>query len=115
MNRQMAIKYRRHIEQAAASLPDEDALDAPEMFPRWRVGMDVVVDERIYYVGRLYRVVQGHTTQAGWEPDRTPTWRGTGFGIQTVTPLCGRARLTTTYGNREHLEQKRFGGKSSKT
>ena len=72
MNRQTAIKYRRRIEQAAVSLPDEDALDAPEMYPHWRPDMVVAVDDRICYHDKLYRVVQAHTTQAGWEPDVTP-------------------------------------------
>ena len=69
MNRQTAIKYRRRIEQAAVSLPDEDALDAPEMYPHWREYMALAVNDRICYNDKLYRVVQAHTTQAGWEPD----------------------------------------------
>lgn len=72
MNRQTAIKYRRRIEQAAISLPDEDALDAPEMYPHWQPDMTVAADDRIYYHDKLYRVVQAHTTQTGWEPDITP-------------------------------------------
>lgn len=72
MNRQTAIKYRRRIEQAAVSLPDEDALDAPEMYPHWREYMTLAVNNRICYRNKLYRVVQAHTTQAGWEPDIAP-------------------------------------------
>lgn len=72
MNRQTAIMYRKRIEQAAISLPDEDAIDAPEMYPHWREGMAVEVDKRIFYHDKLYRVVQAHTTQKGWEPDITP-------------------------------------------
>ena len=34
--------------------------------------MQVTVDERMYYDEKLYRVVQAHTTQDGWEPDKTP-------------------------------------------
>jgi len=72
MNRQTAIKYRKRIEQAAVSLPDEDALDAPEMYPHWREYMTLAVNDRICYRDKLYRVVQAHTTQAGWEPDIAP-------------------------------------------
>lgn len=72
MNRQTAIKYRKRIEQAALSLSDEDALDVPEMFPHWRDGVELAVDDRIYYNDKLYRVVQAHTTQNGWEPDKVP-------------------------------------------
>jgi len=72
MNRMTAIKYRKQIEQAAASIPDQDALSVPELFPHWRKDMEVVVDDRICYADKLYRVVQAHTTQTGWEPDITP-------------------------------------------
>lgn len=72
MTREEAVRYRRHIEQAAVSLPDEDALNVPEMFPHWKPGINVTLDERIYYNDKLYRVVQPHTTQEGWEPDLTP-------------------------------------------
>ena len=74
MNRADAERYRAHIEEAAESLSDEAALLTPEMFKHWRIGMSVVTDERIYYDAndKLYKVVQAHTTQAGWEPDLTP-------------------------------------------
>ena len=72
MTREEAMRYRRHIERAAVSLPDEDALNAPEMFPHWKPGINAVMDERMYYDEKLYRVVQTHTTQEGWEPDLTP-------------------------------------------
>lgn len=72
MDLRTAQTYRQRIEEAAVSLPDADALTAPEMFPHWKVGIQVTVDERLYYESKLYRVVQAHTTQAGWEPDKTP-------------------------------------------
>lgn len=72
MNLATAKKYRRIIEQAAASLPDEDAMAAPEIFPHWKPGIAVQANERMYHEDKLYRVVQAHTTQEGWEPDKTP-------------------------------------------
>ena len=72
MNRQTAIKYRQKIEQAAVFLPDEDALTVPEIYPHWHENIQVKVDERIFYLDKLYRVVQAHTTQLGWEPNITP-------------------------------------------
>lgn len=72
MNLTTAKQYRMKIEQAAVSLPDEDALTAPEMFPYWKPNIQVNVDERYYYDPKLYRVVQAHKTQEGWEPDKTP-------------------------------------------
>ena len=72
MNRATAIKYRKCIEQAAANLPDDDAYGVPEIFPHWKVDVSLAVDDRICYKDKLYRVVQAHTTQIGWEPDITP-------------------------------------------
>lgn len=60
------------IERAAASLTDEDALDGVELFPAWTAGVAYKADERIRYGGKLFRCVQAHTAQDGWEPDTTP-------------------------------------------
>ncbi len=67
-----ARALRPLIEQAAASLPDEDALEGIELFPAWAVGVAYAADMRIRYDGKLYRVVQAHTSQADWLPDSTP-------------------------------------------
>ena len=67
-----ARALRPYIEKAAISLTDEDALQAVELFPQWVVGHTYVVGERLQYNGVLYRVVQAHTSQADWTPDKTP-------------------------------------------
>lgn len=67
-----ARKLRKLIEKAAVSLPDEDALTAVALFPRWREGVTYSVNDRIRYADKLYRVVQAHTSQADWTPDATP-------------------------------------------
>ena len=72
MNRQTANKYRKRIEQAAVSLPDDDAYFTPELFPRWRAGVHLDADVRVCHKDKLYRVIQAHTTQDDWTPDITP-------------------------------------------
>ena len=72
MNRQTANKYRQRIEQAAVSLPDDDAYYTPELFPRWRAGVALEADVRVCYKNKLYKVVQAHTAQDDWTPDITP-------------------------------------------
>ena len=67
-----ARALRPYIEKASMSLPDEDALQAVELFPQWVTGRAYAVDERLQYNGVLYRVVQAHTSQADWTPDITP-------------------------------------------
>ena len=63
---------RPYIEKAAASLDDNDAANAVKLFPTWTIGIAVTVGERYQYADKLYKVVQEHTTQADWTPDKTP-------------------------------------------
>ena len=72
MKREHAYKLRDLLHKAAASLPDEDALEGIELFPAWAMGVAYTADTRIRYDGKLYRVVQAHTSQADWLPDSTP-------------------------------------------
>ena len=67
-----ARHLRPYIEEAAASLPDEDALEAVELFPAWAADTAYPVSIRVRYEDKLYRCEQAHTSQAGWEPDKTP-------------------------------------------
>ena len=55
------------------NLSDEQALQVPLMFPKWQVGKAYAVGERVLYLGVLYKVLQAHTSQAGWEPDIAPS------------------------------------------
>ena len=72
MTRAQAIKLRELIEKAVASLEDEEALGGIELFPHWAVGKAYAVDDRFQYDGKLYKVVQAHTSQADWLPDAVP-------------------------------------------
>ena len=40
--------------------------------PVWQAGEAVTVDDRRSYDSIVYRCIQGHTTQAGWEPPNVP-------------------------------------------
>ena len=55
------------------NLTDEQALQVPLMFPKWQAGKEYAVGDRVLYLGVLYKVLQAHTSQAGWEPDITPS------------------------------------------
>lgn len=72
ITRQRAHQLRALIEKASASLEDTDALDGKELFPAWAKGTAYDVDDRIRYDGKLYRVVQAHTSQADWLPPDVP-------------------------------------------
>lgn len=60
------------IDTALSALPDETAIDVSTLFPEWKPGQDYTLDYRLRHLDKLYRVVQPHTSQTGWEPDKTP-------------------------------------------
>ena len=72
MKRSHAIKLRDMMHKAASSLPDEDALEAVELFPVWGAGVDYALSVRVRYADKLYRCEQAHTSQTGWEPPNVP-------------------------------------------
>ena len=72
ITRQHAHKLRQMIVKSSATLTDADAFGAQELFDAWKPDTAYAVDERIRYNGKLYRVVQAHTSQADWTPDKTP-------------------------------------------
>lgn len=68
---ELARQLRPIIEQASAALPDSTALQGVQLFPMWETGLSVSSGQRYQYNNVLYRVVQAHTTQADWTPDKT--------------------------------------------
>ena len=73
MNYRQAKKMRQLIEQFAAQLSDEEALDGGELlFPRWSgESVNYTAGDRVCYEGTLYRVLQTHTSLPEWPPDIT--------------------------------------------
>jgi hypothetical protein len=72
ITREKSFHLRAMIEKASVSLPDEDALEAVELFPAWAVERLCKVGERLRYGEKLYRCEQAHTSQVGWEPPNVP-------------------------------------------
>ena len=70
----LARKLRPYIEKAAASLSDEDALEATNLFPTWRKDAgEYTKDTRVLYDRILYKCLQTHTAQEGWTPIAAPS------------------------------------------
>ena len=71
---ELAEKLRPLIEKAMESLNDADALEAITLYPPWSGdGVHYDVDYRVKYEGNLYKVLQAHTSQAGWTPTAAPS------------------------------------------
>lgn len=83
MTKEKQLQYleqlRRAIQIVTESLPDEKALEISTVYPKYEIGKSYKVGDRFTYgvntVGdaQLYKVVQDHTTQAGWFPSNTPS------------------------------------------
>ena len=51
------------------TLPDEQALLVPSVFPLWQVEVVYEVGFKVRHKDILYKVLQAHTSQADWTPD----------------------------------------------
>ena len=69
MTRADALKYRAAIERGAQSLDDNTALTVKTLYPEWEAGQSYTAGHKVQRNGKLWRVVQAHTAQTGWEPE----------------------------------------------
>ena len=70
---ELALKLRPYIEKAAASLSDEDALEAVQLFPVWNSAATYSVGDRVRYGDVLYSCLTAHTAQETWTPTDAPS------------------------------------------
>lgn len=60
------------LDEVLAILTDEQAETVTTLFPKWKVGVEYKKGVRVQYDEKLYRCEQAHTSEEGWEPDKTP-------------------------------------------
>lgn len=107
---ELARKLRPIIEQAAQSLDDRTALDAVALYPAWAAGVGYATGYKVQRGGKLWRCVQAHTSQAGWEPENAASlW----------TEICESHAGTLTdpipYSGNMALEAGKYYSQSGKT
>lgn len=64
-----ARRLRPIIERAAQSLDDATALSVIMLHPEWAADTAYVQGIKVQYGGGLWRGLQAHTSQTGWEPE----------------------------------------------
>lgn len=64
-----AMKYRQAILKIIDNLDDETAIETPLLFPKWQVGKQYSIDDRVNHNGVLYKCLQSHNAQNDWTPD----------------------------------------------
>lgn len=104
MKREEALKLRKIIEQAAASLPDKEASEAATLFPRLKQdGSLVPAGTRINWNGIVKRAAVNLWDTAENNPDKAPAlWEDIsyreGFRIIPETITAGTAFALDEYG-----------------
>ena len=73
MTREEAQKIIEALVALRESASDADALNAVAIYPEWREGVSYTTGQRVRFNGTLYKVLQGHTSQADWTPDAAPS------------------------------------------
>lgn len=68
-----ALRYRQRIETAVQSLPDGEALDVVTLYPAWAADTAYPAGHKVQHGGKLWRCLQAHTSQEGWEPENAPS------------------------------------------
>jgi len=68
-----AIQLRTELNEIIGEMTDEEAVERPILFPNWKSGKEYTINERIRYGGRIFKVLQNHTSQDDWTPSRTPS------------------------------------------
>ena len=51
---------------------DNTALRMMSYYPEWEPGKTYTVGHKLTRNGKLYKVIQAHTAQVGWEPENAP-------------------------------------------
>ena len=66
-----ALLIRQQIN--TLSVDDNTALRMREFYPVWEAGQDYDTGYKVQYGGALYKALQTHTSQDGWEPENAPS------------------------------------------
>lgn len=71
---QVIKAVKKFLSTETEELSDEDALDVAALYPTWasKIDTEVKVNERLWYDGKLYKVIQTHTASNLWTPDHNP-------------------------------------------
>lgn len=68
-----AMELRAIIEEAMSKEDDSVVLETPQLLPEWKAGIAYKTGKKIQYGGIVWKVLQDHTSQEGWEPGAAPS------------------------------------------
>ena len=80
------------------TVDDNTALRMVEFYPEWASGVAYTTGYKVQRSGKLWRCLQDHTSQDGWEPDSAPSlWAKVLIPDETVVPEWEQPRSTNPY------------------
>ena len=69
-----ARQIRKGVMLNAESYTDEQAASVPSLFSDWEsAGHSYSANDRVQYMGLLYKCLTAHTSQESWTPDASPS------------------------------------------
>ena len=69
---QQAQEIRTSIDSVTGTMADADAAKNPMLFLPWEADTKYEVGDRRRHDGKVYKCLQAHTSQVGWEPSAVP-------------------------------------------
>lgn len=80
------------------TVDDNTALRMVEFYPAWATDTAYPAGYKVRYGGKLWRCLQAHTSQTGWEPENAPSlWAKVLIPDETVTPEWEQPDSTNAY------------------
>ena len=80
------------------TVDDNTALRMLEFYPEWAAGQAYTEGYKVQYSGKLWRCLQAHTSQDGWEPESAPSlWAKVLIPDETVIPEWEQPDSTNPY------------------
>ena len=80
------------------TMDDNTALRMMEFYPEWVAGVAYTAEYKVQRSGKLWRCLQDHTSQGGWEPDSAPSlWAKVLIPDETVVPEWEQPDSTNPY------------------
>ena len=67
-----AEQIRTSMDNVCGNLPDDKAVKNLMLFLPWEADVAYIVGDRRRETDKLYKCIQAHTSQAGWEPSKVP-------------------------------------------
>ena len=67
-----AQEIRTSIDNVTGTMADSDAAKNPMLFLPWEADTKYEVGDRRRHDGKVYKCLQAHTSQVGWEPPAVP-------------------------------------------